>query len=262
MADYSELARNARIASLSMIYWAGSCHVGSCFSCADILSVVYSLAKVDGELKEDRDRVVISKGWVAALVYFFLVHKGILPDKVLRDFYLPGTPYIGLLERRVRGVEFLCGSMGIGFLGSLGYALSKKIKKEKGVVYCLMSDGEMQIGMTWECAAISAHHKLDNLIVICDYNRLQAMGNPKDILSIEPLRERWESFGLSVLEVDGHNHANIERVLLRMRTKPTLIIAKTTKGAGSKVFAGKNLWHYKNVDDDVYDEVMREITSA
>ena len=209
-------------------------------------------------MKEDRDRVVVSKGWVAASVYYFLAKKGIIPEEDLETFCKEGSKYIGLVEPHVRGVEAAGGSMGFGLPFGVGFALAKKLKKEKGKVFVLMSDGEMDCGTTWESALIASQHKLNNLLVVVDNNGLQAMGRVEDILNIEPLKNKWQAFGWEVKEIDGHNFEEIEKALTfsAQDTKPRVIIAKTIKGSGGtsacNIFEDKIEWHYKHVDEETY----------
>lgn len=260
--NYKEIAQEARKTVLRLIYQAQTSHIGSNFSCLDILTVLYSIANIDKDLKEDRDRIVISKGWVAASVYYFLAKKGIIPKEDLETYCKNGSKYIGLVEPDVRGVEAAGGSMGFGLPFGVGFALAKKIKKEKGKAFVLMSDGEMQIGTTWESALIAAHHKLDNLVVIVDFNGLQAMGKVKDILNIEPLKDKWKAFGWEVREIDGHNFEEIEKALVgHQEGKPIVIIARTVKGRGVSFMEGENIWHYKSPSDGEYQRALKELES-
>jgi len=266
LKEYKEIARLARIKTISMIYAAQSSHVGSCLSAIDILTVLYMgvVQNLDKDLKEDRDRIVISKGWVAASVYYFLAEKGIIPKEDLETYCKDGSKYIGLLEPCVRGIEGAGGSMGFGLPFGVGFALAKKLKKEKGRVFVLMSDGEQQIGTTWESGLMAAHHKLDNLFVIVDANGLQAMGKVEEILNIEPLKNKWKAFGWDVREIDGHNFEEIEKALTDsplQKGKPIIIIAKTIKGKGVSFMEGVNLYHYKALSDEEYQEALKELNS-
>lgn len=262
MLKYKKIALEARKTVLRLIYQAQTSHIGSNFSCIDILTVLYSIANIDKDLKEDRDRIVISKGWVAASVYYFLTKKGIIPKEDLETYCKDGSKYIGLAEPNVRGIEAAGGSMGFGLPFGVGFAFAKKLKKEKGKVFVLMSDGEMQIGTTWESALIAAHHKLDNLFVIVDANELQGMGKIKGILNIEPLKDKWKAFGWEVREIDGHNFEEIERSLITPalhKEKPIVIIAKTIKGKGVSFMEGENLYHYKAPSDEEYQRALKEL---
>ena len=264
LKNYKETAKRVRKTVLRLIYQAQTSHIGSNFSCADILTVLYNIANVDKDLKEDRDRIVISKGWVAATIYTLLAEKGIIPKEDLETYCREGSKYIGLVEPNVRGVEAAGGSMGFGLPFGVGFALAKKIKKEKGKAFVLMSDGEMQIGTTWESALIAAHNKLDNLFVIVDFNGLQAMGKVKEILNIEPLKDKWEAFGWEVREIDGHNFEEIEKAFTAPpmeKEKPMVIIAKTIKGKGVSFMEGNNLYHYKAPSDEEYQRALKELNS-
>ena len=262
IGGYKEIAREARKEVLRLIYQAQTSHIGSNFSCIDILTVLYNIANIDKDLKEDRDRIVISKGWVAASVYYFLAQKGIIPKEDLETYCKDGSKYIGLVEPGVRGIEAAGGSMGFGLPFGVGFALAKKVKKEKGKVFVLMSDGEMQTGTTWESALIAAHHKLDNLFVIVDANELQAMGKVEEILGIEPLKGKWKAFGWEVREIDGHNFEEIEKALTEPapeKEKPMVVVAKTIKGKGVSFMEGDNIWHYKAPSEEEYQRALKEL---
>jgi len=259
---YKKMAQQTRIKVTEMIWKAQSSHIGSNLSAIDILTVLYNIANIDKDLKEDRDRIVISKGWIAASVYYFLAKKGIIPEEDLETYCKDGSKYIGLLEPSVRGVEAAGGSMGLGMPFGTGFALAKKIKKERGKVFVLMSDGEVAIGTTWESSLIASHHKLDNLCVIIDANGLQAMGRVEEVLNIEPLKNKWESFGWEVREIDGHNFEEIEKALTSpplQRGKPVVIIARTIKGKGVSFMENNNLYHYKMLSDDEYQKALKEL---
>jgi transketolase len=259
--NYKEIALQARKKVLELVFKAQTSHIGSNFSVIDILTVLYSMANLDKDMKEDRDRIVVSKGWAAVSVYYFLAKIGIIPKEDLETYCQDGSKYIGLAEPNIRGIEAAGGSMGFGLPFSVGFAIAKKIKKEKGKVFVLMGDGEVAIGTTWESALIAAQHKLDNLTVIVDANGLQAMGKVRDILNIEPLKDKWEAFGWEVLEINGHNFQEIEKALTKKSIKknPRVIIAKTVKGKGIKFMEGNNIYHYKAPSDVEYQRALKEL---
>ncbi len=259
--NYKKIANEVRKTVLRLIYQAQTSHIGSNFSCIDILTVLYNIANIDKDLKEDRDRIVISKGWVAASIYYFLSEKGIIPKEDLKTYCKDDSKYIGLLEPSVRGVEAAGGSMGFGLPFGVGFALAKKVKREKGKTFVLMSDGEMDCGTSWESALIAAHHKLDNLFVVVDFNGLQAMGRVKEILNVEPLKDKWQAFGWEVREIDGHNFEEIEKALTSISDKPVMIIAKTVKGKGVSFMEGDNIWHYKAPSEEEYKKALEELES-
>jgi transketolase len=260
--NYKEIAQQARKKVLELIWKAQSSHIGSNMSSMDILTVLYSIANIEKDMKDDRDKIVISKGWIAASAYYFLAEKGIIPKEDLETYCKEGSKYIGLLEPSVTGVEVAGGSIGYGLPFGIGFALAKKIKKEKGRIFVLISDGGMETGTTWESALIASHHKLNNLTVIVDFNGLQGMGKVEDILNINPLKDKWKAFGWDVLEIDGHNYEEIENSLKEESStvgKPKIIIAKTIKGKGVSFMEENNIYHYKAPSDEEYQKALKEL---
>lgn len=254
MPNYSDIANEIRLTVLEMLYKAQTSHIGSNFSCVDILTVLY-------ENKKEEDEIIISKGWVAATVYALLARKGIIPASDLERYCQPDSSYIGLLEPTVTGVKCAGGSMGYGLPFGVGFALSKKIKKEAGKVYVLMSDGEQAIGTTWESALIAAHHKLDNLVVIVDNNGFQAMGANEEVLKIQPLTDKWLSLGWSVWNIDGHDYKQIENYTkLSLQILPICIIAETIKGKGVSFMENNNNYHYLNLSQADYENAKKELS--
>ena len=255
-----------------MIYRAGTSHIGSNFSCIDLLTVLFE--QMDIEV----DELVVSKGWVAASVYYFLSRKGVIPPEDLQRYCKAGEEkYIGLVEPQgCFGLRFAGGSMGYGLPAGVGFALNRKQTKRAGHVYVLMSDGEQAIGTTHESALIAGHHHLENLTVIVDNNRFQAMGTTTDILNVEPLERLWESWGWNTHRIDGHNYIEIEQALRgyqieypdgipivsekEKNNKPTVLIADTIKGKGWKRAENDNKGHYLHVEESDYSEAMTELS--
>jgi transketolase len=198
MADYASLAKQARKDVLTLIHKAQTSHIASNFSIIDVATVLYELADLA------KDRIVWSKGWVAGTIYYFLNKKGILTDEQLSMF--PNEPYYGLAETTVPGVEANGGAMGHGLPIAVGMAYAKKLNGDDSRVFCVMSDGEMFEGTTWESALFAGHHKLDNLTVIIDYNKWVAMGRTKEVNDLEPFAKKWRAFNFETVEIDGHNH--------------------------------------------------------
>ena len=262
MTDYKKIATAARRKVIEMLYKAQTSHIGSNLSAVDLLTVLYMgvVRNLDKDLKPNRDRVIVSKGWAAASLYYFLSEKGVIPKEDLETYCQPNSKYIGLAEPSVRGVEAAGGAMGHGLPMGTGMALGAKRAGEAWKTYVLMSDGEMDCGTTWECALLAAHHKLDNLTVIVDYNKWQAIGRTNEVLNLEPLQDKWKAFGWEVLEIDGHDHQQIENALRQRATdKPLAIIAHTTKGKGVSEMEDKIEWHYRNIPDDVYKRAIEEL---
>lgn len=242
-----------------MIYHGQSSHIGSNFSCIDILTVLFEVADLS------TDKIIVSKGWVAASLYYFLADKGIIPKEDLETYCQEGSKYIGLTEPGIPGIEFAGGSMGMGLPAAVGFALAKKIKKEEGKVYVLMSDGEMQCGTTWESALLASHHELDNLYVIVDNNGLQAMGETRQILDVQPLSDKWKAFQWEVRTVNGHMHHMIASALdypPMFRMWPKIILASTIKGKGVPWMENNNLYHYKNLTKDEYTRALADLTAV
>ena len=261
MEDYKKIANSARKKVLLMIHKAGTSHIGSNFSCIDIMAVLFSKLNIASNLKPDRDRFILSKGWAAAALYYFLAEKNIISKEDLETYCMPGSKYIGLSEPHVRGVEVAGGSMGHGLPFSLGTALASKLSGDNFQTFVLMSDGELDCGTTWESAALASQNKLGSLTLIIDCNGFQAMGETREVLNMEPLADKWKAFGWNVLEIDGHNYKQIEKALDKKykNQKPKVIIARTIKGAGVNFFEKKLEWHYKNVDEKNYNKALTEL---
>jgi transketolase len=254
IVNYKELALEARKKVLEMIYKAQTSHIGSNFSCVDLLTVIFEKADLN------KDKIILSKGWAVASLYYFLWMKGRITKEELDSYCQPGSKFIGLAEPIIPEIPAAGGSMGFGFPFGVGFALAKKVKEEKGKTFVLMSDGEMDCGTTWESALIAAHHKLDNLIVIVDSNGLQAMGKVEDILNSEPLKDKWQAFGWDTQEIDGHNFEEIEESFTApFNGKPRAIIARTIKGKGVSFMEGNNIYHYKAPSKEEYQKALEEL---
>ena len=249
-ADYQKIAKEVRKKALSMIHKAQTSHIASNFSVTDLAVVLYENLKPE-------DRVVWSKGWAAATTYILLARRGIIPESDLDIF--PQKPYLNLVETGVHGVETTGGSMGHGLPVSLGIALGQKKAGVPGMVYCIMSDGEMDEGTTWESIMIAAHHNLDNLVVLIDRNSWQAMGRTEDVIKLEPLQDKWKVWGWEALRVDGHDYKALEKAILKPNSTPKVIICDTIKGKGVSFMEDSLVFHYKYVDDEVFKKAMKEL---
>lgn len=251
MKDYAAIAREVRRKVLTMIHKAETAHTASNFSVTDLGVVLYENLKPE-------DRVVWSKGWAAATTYVLLARRGQIPEKDLEIF--PKKPYINLLEYGVEGIETTGGSMGHGLPVALGIAIGQKKASTPGMVYCIMSDGELNEGTSWEGALVGGHHELDNLVVLVDRNTWQAMGKTEEVLRLEPLEDKWRAFGWDIARVDGHDHHAIEKALLApMQGKPRVIICDTVKGKGVSFMEHTLVFHYKVIDKETYDKAMAEL---
>ncbi len=254
--NYKEKARQARLKVLEMIHKAGTSHIASNFSIIDVATVLY-------ENLQEGDEVVWSKGWVAATIYYFLAQQGKIPKEDLEIFgkEINGEiKYLGLVETSTPGIHANAGSMGHGLPIACGMALAKKLKGEKGNVYCIMSDGEMNEGTTWESAMFAAHNNLHNLIVIVDKNKWQAMGKTEDVLNVD-LHRAWDGFQWDVEEIDGHDFEEIDRARKNIwLPQPHVIICNTIKGKGVSFMEDHLLFHYKHVDKEDYEKAVTELS--
>jgi transketolase len=260
MADKcQELARSIRVHSLEMTHKAKSSHIGSCLSIADILAVLYEeVMTIRPELPnwESRDRFILSKGHACAALYAVLAECGFFPKEQLDSFYQNGSLLLGHTNHYVPGVEVSTGSLGHALSIGCGMALATKQK-----VYVLLGDGDCDEGSTWEAAMFASQHKLANLIAIVDYNKMQALGNIASILDLNPLTKKWQAFGWTTREIDGHNPEQIEEAIQRISIyeQPICVIAHTTKGKGVSFMENKIEWHYKFPNKEELERALLEL---
>lgn len=250
----NKIIRNIRTNILNLTYKAKSSHIGSCLSIVEILAVLYT------RILKKNDRFILSKGHAALALYCTLFEKKLISSKILNSFGSNKTILMNHVSHKVNGVEFSTGSLGHGLPVAVGKALKFKMNKEKNKVFALLSDGEMNEGTTWESLLFASHHKLDNLTIIIDYNKIQSMDFVHNVINIEPLKTKLLSFGCNVYEINGHNILAISRSLTRKnKNKPKIIIANTIKGKGISFMENNNLWHYKNPDIKELNTGLNEI---
>ena len=247
------LANRIRRRALKMIHRAKSSHIGSVFSMADLLAVLYGKVLQLNPAQPDwteRDRFILSKGHACAGLYAVLAERGFFPESWLEEFYVDGGRLAGhAIHIGVPGVEVSTGSLGHGLALACGMALVGKRENRPFRVFTMLSDGECDEGSTWEAAMFAPFHHLDNLVSIVDYNKIQSLGTTKEVLDLEPLADKWRAFGWFVREIDGHNVTQIEdafRAIPEQTGSPTCIIAHTIKGKGVSFMENKLLWHYRS----------------
>ena len=251
-----------------MISRARSSHIGGNFSMAEIVAVLYDeILNISPKHLDapDRDRFILSKGHAAAAYYSILALKGFFPMDWLDTFYLNGGHLAGHATRSVPGVEVSSGSLGHGLPMAVGMAKAAKIDQRPYRVFALLSDGECQEGSVWEAAMLAAHHRLDNLTVIVDYNKIQALGQTSEICDLEPFAEKWNAFGWTVRQVDGHSVDELYGALSALPftdEKPSCVIAHTVKGKGVSFMEDKLLWHYRTPVGEEFDAAMSELCSS
>ena len=262
-----DLSKKIRKNILYIIHKTKSPHIGSSLSCVEILvSLFFKVLKVSPAkpADPDRDRFILSKGHACPALYSVLAEKGFLCDKDLEGFAVN----CGVLEQHPnrdvdKGIEVSTGSLGHGLSIGLGMALAAKNDKKNHKIYVLMSDGELNEGSVWEAAMFASQHNLDNLIAIIDYNKIQALGHTKNIINMEPLSQKWNSFGWATEEIDGHEYNQILNKLNNIpfsKGKPSIIIAHTIKGKGISFMENKLLWHYRAPDDEEYEKALKELS--
>lgn len=264
--DLQNLGRLLRGDILEMSFRAKTPHIGSALSCIDILACLYwTNSRLDPKLSgaPDRDRFILSKGHAATALYAVLARRGYFELELLKTYANVGSP---LVEHpvlgSVSGVEVTSGSLGHGLSIGLGMALASKVQKINYRVYVLMSDGECNEGSVWEAAMTAPMYRLENFIAIIDYNKWQATGRSNEILALDPLAKKWEAFGWSVRELDGHDLTSLAQAMSHIPDgsgKPVAIIAHTVKGKGVSFMEDDNNWHYRIPTGEELAEAKREL---
>lgn len=260
-------ARRVRIHVLRMTSRGGSSHVGAAFSIADILAVLYGGGILRHDPRRprwpDRDRFILSKGHAGAAVYAALAEAGYFPVAELMQHYQNGSRFSGHVSHQgIPGVELSTGSLGHGLGVGVGMAKALKLAGRPARVFVVLSDGECDEGTVWEAALFAQHHRLDNLVAIVDYNKIQSLAPVAETLQLEPFRKKWEAFNWAVRETDGHDHRTLGAVLAGLPVQagqPSAIIAHTVKGKGVSFMENTVLWHYRTAQGEEYERAMREL---
>lgn len=245
--EYSQIAIDSRKKVLELVHKAGTSHIGSLFSAADLFAVIF------GKINLDKDRFCLSAGWKAALLYYHLWKKGRITEEELNSYCQGNSEFIGLAEPIHKDIPVAGGSMGWGAAMSVGLATAWKKLHPGDRVYTLISDGELQTETMGAVARNALKRKLDNLVFILDNNGFCAMGKTDDILPIDP---RKLFYGWHIVEIDGHNYEEIDMATSIVSDRPILIIADTIKGKGVPNWEGDNLWHYAQVKEDDYNYAL------
>ena len=267
--ELTQIAQELRKDILRISYDARVGHVGSALSIIDILTVLYwKTLKIDPQRLQDpnRDRFLLSKGHAAAALYVALSRRGFFSEAELGTFCGNGSRLgVHPEDTTLQGVEVATGSLGHGLSVAAGIALAGKLDHAPYRVFTLLSDAECNEGSIWEAALFAPQHQLDNLMVIVDYNQSQALGRTQDVLNLDPLLDKWRSFGWEGIELDGHNLSEMETRLSRLPLspgKPTVFIARTVLGKGISFMENKLDWHYLTMTEKVYGEALKEIGSS
>jgi transketolase len=262
------VAKRLRRHALDMIFTAQAGHIGGSFSLAEILACLYfHVAKINPDKPDwsERDRILISKGHCCPMYYAALAERGFFSLKTLETFDRCDSVLQGHPDVCAPGIDMPSGSLGMGLSVGVGMALAARLKNKGFHTYCVLGDGELQSGQIWEAGMSAAKYHLGNLTAIIDNNQLQVSGFLKDIMPIEPLKEKWRAFDWHVFEVDGHNIPQILDVLKRRReikNRPVAIIAKTVKGKGVSFMENSPNWHARIITRDEYDRAILEIDNG
>ena len=254
--NLKKIIKNIRINILKKTFQAQSSHIGSCFSIVELLSVLYFK-----KLKRN-DTFILSKGHAALALYCLLYERKMLSKSELDNYGKNNSNLMAHASHRVNGIEFSTGSLGHGLPYAVGKALGEKKNKSKNNVYVLISDGELNEGTTWESFLFASFHKLNNLFIIIDYNKIQSLDFVKNVMKIEPLEKKLTSFNLNVKKINGHDVDQIDSAINQLKkqnNKPNIIIANTVKGKGVGFMENTILWHYKSPSNEQLELALKEL---
>ncbi len=257
-ADFKQLQGKLRLKILEMYFNANAGHIGCSLSCVDLMIGSLITHRKESEV------FLLSKGHAAASLYACLHELGEISDDELKTFYKNGTTLPAHpAPNKIKGIPFATGSLGHGLPIAIGIAQANKILQNNEFTYVLMSDGETNEGTTWEGAHYAVAKRLDNLIVMIDKNGLQGFGTTHDVLGVSADKSKWEAMGFEVIEVDGHNVAQIyQQIELFKAIKngiPKLLIANTTKGKGVSYMENKLEWHYLPMKSKHYEMAVNDV---
>jgi transketolase len=264
--DIDSLKKQAfqfRCEILETLAVAGSGHPGGSLSAVEIFITLYGVVMAHNPKDphwDGRDRLVVSKGHVTPVVYVTLANFGYFPKEELKTFRKFGSRLQGHVTKKTPGVEFNTGSLGHGLSYANGVAMAARLKKQDFRAYCIMGDGEIQEGSVWEAAMNAAQYKLDNVCAIVDYNQVQENGLIKDIKGLEPLADKWQSFGWNTIVVNGNDFGQLIKAFETFKVtkgKPTVIIANTLKGKGVPFMELKSAWHGKAPNKEQLAEALK-----
>ncbi|HBI92787.1 MAG: transketolase [Terrisporobacter othiniensis] len=265
----NEITNVIRKDIVSMICKSKSGHPGGSLSAVEILTALYfDQMNIDptNPKMEDRDRFVLSKGHAAPALYATLAERGYFEKEELNNLRKLGSMLQGHPDmKKIPGVEMSTGSLGQGFSVACGMAMAAKLDNAPWNVYALLGDGEVQEGIIWEAAMSAAHYKLDNMIAFLDYNGLQIDGEVESVMSINPIEDKFRTFGWNVITIDGHDFDQIFAALDMAKDtvdKPTMIIAKTVKGKGVSFMENQASWHGSAPSEEQLEQALSELGGA
>lgn len=252
---------------LEIIYNSGAGHTGGSLSCVDILNVLYNnFLEITPKnfATKNRNRYIQSKGHSVEALYTVLCDQGFFTREELNTLNNFNSHFIGHPTKKVSGIEHNTGALGHGLSVAVGLAIAQKLNKENFKIYTLLGDGELSEGSVWEACSTAHKYKLDNLVVIVDRNKLQITGKTEDVNPIEPLNEKFLSFGFNVKEIDGNNIEELISALEEVPFKtniPNVIIANTVKGSGVSFIENQISWHHKVPSKEEFEKANLELES-
>ncbi|MBQ9202221.1 MAG: transketolase [Bacteroidales bacterium] len=265
--DLQLKAEQIRKREIEIIYSARAGHTGGSLSATNVLTVLYfNEMKTNPEHPDDpaRDRFIMSKGHSVEALYCVLAKAGFISDRLLDTYGECGSKLAGHPTRKVPGIEMNTGALGHGLPAGVGMAIAAKMDGKSYRTFVLMGDGEQGEGSIYEAAMAASHYHLDNLVAIIDRNHLQISGNTEDVMSLEPMRQRWEAFGWDVHEADGDDIVSLLGAFAEVKThsgKPHLIISHTTKGKGVSYMENVAKWHHGVPTEAEYAQALSEISA-
>lgn len=265
MEQIKDVAKDIRKQVYRIAHYAGGGHMGAAFSMVDLISVLYfdKVLKYDAKNPnwKDRDKFVLSKGHACYALYAALAKAGYFSERELRTIGRPGSKFGGHPKmHEIPGVEASTGALGHGLSFAIGIAFANKVDHRNSHVYVMLGDGECQEGSVWEGALSAPTLELDNMTVIIDHNKLQAMDELENIVHMKPFSDKWKAFGWNVIEIDGHNYEEIHEALLtRQKGKPTAIVANTVKGKGVSFMENVPIWHYRMPNDEELPVLFKDL---
>lgn len=260
-----ELAQFIRRSVLQMTSEGKSSHVGSCLSIADIVAVLYAdVLNVDPDRPDfpDRDRFILSKGHAGAAIYAALAGRGFFDKSMLEKHYRNGSIMSGHVSHKgIPGVELSTGSLGQGLSVGTGMTLASKLDNHPRRTVVLMSDGECDEGSVWEAAMFAAHFRLEKLMAVIDYNKLQSIASTEETMALEPFEDKWRSFGWEVRRAPGHDHDIMREAFGAPAEgdRPVVVICDTVKGKGVSFMENSVLWHYRPPEPDELRRALEEL---
>lgn len=259
-------AESIRLKTFKAIVGAGGGHFGGSLSVVEILTVLYfEVMNIDPKDpdKSNRDRLILSKGHAGPALYTTLASRGYFPLDDLKDLDQPLSKFPKHVDRlKLKGVDVSSGALGMGLSIAAGMAISIKVAKEDTYVYVILGDGEINSGQIWEAAMVAAKYRLGNIIAILDRNNCQIDGPAEEVMPMEPLTDKWTSFGWNVIDADGHDIASLLSSIEKAKENkdsPNIIFANTIKGCGVSLMEGKWQWHSGRVTEEEFNICIAEL---